>query len=105
MSADEDDGFWKGLETELGEDELQAALEEADDDEVVCRECAAAFGQITEQHLGTHGKTLDAYIEEHPDAPIYPEAPERQPGREEGYKHSEETIRRISESMTDGDDA
>jgi hypothetical protein len=105
MSAEQDDDFWESIETDLEEDELQAALTGADDDEVVCRECAAAFGQITEQHLGTHGKTLDEYTEEHPDAPIRPDAPERQPGREEGFEHSEETIRRISESMTGGDDA
>jgi ribosome-binding protein aMBF1 (putative translation factor) len=105
MSAEQDDGFWESIEIDLKEDELQAALVEADDDEVVCRECAAAFGQITDQHLDTHDKTLDEYTEEHPDAPIYPEAPERQPGREEGYEHSEETKQRISESRTGGDDA
>jgi hypothetical protein len=105
MSAEQDDGFWESLETDLGEGKLQAALAEAGDDEVVCRECAEPYGQITEQHLDTHDKTLDEYTEENPDAPIYPEAPERQPGREEGYEHSEETKRRISENMTGGDDA
>lgn len=105
MNDDRDDDFWESIKTESSDCELQAALDSAADDEVVCRECAVAFGQITEQHLRTHGKTLDDYRRDHPDAPTTPRASEQCPGTEEGCGHSEETRRKSSESMTGSEDA
>ena len=106
-STDEDADFWASLES--GDDSgelLQGAIEAASDDEVVCRVCAAPFGQVTQQHVQTHGMTLEEYRREHPEAPIYPDAPERRPGREIGFRQSEETKCKISRAMKkegDGD--
>ena len=104
--ADEDD-FWESLESESSIDgQVQDAIEAASDDEVVCRVCGTPHGQIVHQHLQIHDMTLDEYRREYPDAPIYPDAPARQPGREVGFRQSEETKRKISRGMKEqaGDD-
>ncbi|EJN60461.1 hypothetical protein [Halogranum rubrum] len=101
------DEFWDALAEDLTDEELQTAISDAADDEVVCRVCASTFGQVTEQHTRTHELSLEDYRDEHPDATIYPTAEERQPGREPGFTQSEETKRKISEAMksgTGGDD-
>ena len=97
--TDGHDGFWDEHEVGVSAEQVESAREEAGPEKVVCCECARALGQITEQHLRIHGMTLDEYETEHPGAPIYPEAPHRQPGRDSGYSHSEETKQKIGERI------
>jgi len=64
-------------ETEI---EIDPSSVEAADDEVVCRVCSQTFGQITAQHLRLHDLSLDEYREQYPEASVYPDDPDRQPG-------------------------
>lgn len=95
------DEIWKAHEVPADGRDVTQAVTAAGEDEVVCRECGGVFGQITHQHLQTHGLTLAEYREVHPEAPIYPDAPSRSPGREPGFEHTQETIRKISDSLLD----
>ena len=97
MNGNSDDP-WAEHETGVSPEQIEDAREEAGPELVVCHECAQALGQITEQHLRVHGMTLEEYETKHPDAPIYPDAPSRQPGRDPGFNHPEGTRRTISES-------
>lgn len=97
MSGDTNDP-WADHETGVSPEQIEDAREVAGQEQVVCQECARAFGQITDQHLRIHGTTLEEYQTEYPDAPIYPNVPSRQPGRDPGFSHPEETRRKISES-------
>ena len=97
MNGDTNDP-WGEHETGVSPEQIEDAREGTGPERVVCHECARAFGQITEQHLRVHGTTLEEYETKHPDAPIYPNGPSRQPGRDPGFNHSEETRRKISES-------
>ena len=93
--TDDHAGVWDEREVGISAEQVESAREEAGPGQVVCRECARALGQITEQHLQIHGMTLEEYESEHPDAPIYPEASHRQPGRGSGHSHTEETKQKI----------
>ncbi|MXR41241.1 hypothetical protein GRX01_07810 [Halobaculum sp. WSA2] len=91
MTADDD--RWAKYETQP--DEIDT---DAPDDMVVCRVCSGTYGQITAQHLRVHGMTLKEYRQEHSDAPIYPDHPDRQPGG--GFEeHTEESKEKISEAI------
>lgn len=87
------------IEVRVSTEEIQRARDRAGVDEVVCLECARSLGQITEQHLQTHGMSLSEYREAHPEAPIYPRDGARQPGREPGFTHPEETKQKIGDSV------
>ncbi|AHG05429.1 hypothetical protein HALDL1_16590 [Halobacterium sp. DL1] len=89
---------WASHESSIAPEEVDRACAAAGDDQVVCRECAQALGQITEQHLRTHDTTLAEYKAANPGAPIYPADAARQPGREPGFSHPDETKRKIAES-------
>jgi len=52
---------WASHESSIAPEEVDRACAAAGDDQVVCRECAQALGQITEQHLRTHDTTLAEY--------------------------------------------
>ena len=97
MSDEEIDAIWATNEINIDDDEIKRAQAAAGEDEVICRECARPLGQITAQHLQIHGSTLDAYREKHPDAPVYPEAESRKPGRKEGFRHPEEVKQKIAD--------
>lgn|GEM_PF-3170718 len=97
MSEDIDD-IWKAYETEVDAEQIRRACDEARSDQVVCRECARAFGQITAQHLQIHEMTLEQYESKHPDASVYPDDTARQPGRKSGFSHPDETKQKIAES-------
>ena len=99
MNADEIDAVWAAHESTVSAVEVEQAVSDAAEDEVVCRVCAERFGQITDQHLQTHGMSLSEYQLEHTDAPIYPSDPDRRPGREPGFSHSEETKLKIGEKV------
>jgi hypothetical protein len=96
--SDDVEEIWKSLESGISRKEVRRAVANARDDQVVCRECARALGQITAQHLATHGMELREYRAAHPDSPIYPNAEGRQPGRDPGFTHSEATKQAIGES-------
>lgn len=95
--TDDHGGIWDEHKIGVSAEEVESACEEAGKELVVCRECARALGQITEQHLRVHGMSLEEYEAEHPDASIYPEAANRQPGREPGFSQPEETKQKIAE--------
>lgn len=102
--TDRHDGFWDEQQAGVSAEQVESAREEVGPEKVVCHECARALGQITEQHLRIHGMTLEEYEMEHPDAPIYPDAPKRQPGRDSGYSHTEETKQKIGERTEENHD-
>lgn len=105
MAVNEDlEDVWASHETSITSERIEHARAVAGTDQVVCRECAQAFGQITEQHLQTHGITLDEYETAHPDARIYPADADRQPGRDHGFRQMEETKRKIAESTKQNHD-
>lgn len=93
------DSVWAERERETTAKEIESAVRDSADDEVVCRECAVAFGQVTEQHTTLHGMALAEYKEKYPDAPVYPVDGSKQPGREPGFECSLETREKISRSM------
>lgn len=95
--TDDHSGIWTDYETDVSAERIESAREEAGPGQVVCLECGRTFGQITEQHLRVHGTTLGEYETEHPDAPVYPDASDRQPGRDPGFTHTEETKQKIGE--------
>jgi hypothetical protein len=95
---DELEAIWAAHETQVTTEEVERARAEVDPDQVVCHECARPFGQITEQHLQTHGMSLEEYEAAHPDARVYPDDDDRRPGRDPGFSHPEETKRKIAES-------
>jgi len=101
---DELEEIWVAHEVQIESEEVERARAAAASDQVICQECARAFGQITEQHLQKHDMTLGDYEMAHPDAPIYPDDSGRQPGREPGFTHSEETKRKIGESAKQNHD-
>jgi len=65
MNADEIDAVWAAHESTVPAVEVEQAVSDAAEDEVVCRVCAERFGQITDQHLQTHGMSLSEYQLEH----------------------------------------
>lgn len=95
---DDFEKVWTVHETQVTHEEVERARAAADPDQVVCRECARPFGQITDQHLRIHGMTLDEYETAHPAAPIYPDDDARQPGRDPGFSHPQETKEKIAET-------
>lgn len=98
MTPEALDDVWSRCESRVDPEEVDRARDEAGRDEVVCIVCARQLGQITEQHLRTHGLTLEKYQSDHPEAPIYPEDSAQRPGREPGFTHSRETKRKIGAS-------
>lgn len=92
-------GVWQIHERQVTTEEVKRARDSAGPDQVVCRECARKLGQITEQHLQTHGMTVDEYQTKYPGAPVYPDDPDRKPGRDQGFRHEEETKRKIAASI------
>lgn len=97
--SDDIEAIWSEYETRVDPEEIEQARDAASPDEVVCLECGQMFGQITEQHLQTHGITLEEYQGAHPESPIYPADDSRQPGREPGFTHTEKTRRKIGDSV------
>lgn len=97
--SDDFEAVWAAHEDPVDSEELEQARAAASPDQVVCYECAQAFGQITAQHLRIHDMTLEEYRNSHPDAPIYPRHAARQPGRAPGFEHTEETKQKIAESV------
>lgn len=97
--SDDFEAAWAAHEEQVDPEELERARAAAAPDQVVCYECAQAFGQITAQHLRIHDITLEEYRNSHPDAPIYPRDAARQPGREPGFEHNEETKQKIAEGV------
>jgi hypothetical protein len=66
-------------------------------DEVLCRECWEALGQITGSHLSLHGMTTEEYRKSHPGAKLAPDSVRSRTGWTE--KHDEDTRRRISDAV------
>lgn len=97
MIRDDLEDVWSAHVRQVTDEEINQAVDAAGLGEVVCRECAGTFGQITAQHLQTHDMSLKEYQAAHPEAPIYPRATARQPGREPGFTHDEETRQKIGE--------
>lgn len=104
MTSDNLEAVWSEYTCQVTAEEIAQARDAAGRDEIVCRECAGTFGQITEQHLHTHGLSLNEYQAAHPEAPIYPDDAARQPGREPGFTHSEETKLKIGASVRENHD-
>lgn len=75
-------------------------LEGTEDDEVLCRECYEALGQITASHLSLHGLTTEEYREKHPDAPFQSEEV-REDGGWSDDTHGDDTSSKISESISE----
>ena len=99
MTDDELESVWSAYESRVDPEAVERARDGAGPDQVVCHECARPFGQITEQHVQTHGMTLEEYKSTHPEAPIYPESDDRKPGRELGFDHPEETRQKIGQGV------
>lgn len=99
MTDPDFDAVWAAQEEVVSDQEIAESVQAAGFSEVVCRKCAGKFGQITEQHVQTHGLSLAEYTQLYPEASIYPEDPAMQPGREDGFEQPPETRREISESL------
>lgn len=83
-----------------GTDRIRSLVGGDTEDEVECRECNGRFGQITSSHLSLHGMTMLEYRQDHPDAPLQPNAVVGAGGWSE-ETHGPDTRARISEAIAE----
>lgn len=93
--SDDSTGCWEQYASEVDPSGVEAG-----EDEVVCHVCGGVYGQITAQHLRVHGLSLDEYKQQYPEAPIYPDDPDRHPGGAL-ESHSEKSKKAISQAMVE----